>query len=78
MGRARRAFGAEPWHYQLSLVLLVSMLLAYAVRGATSRDFLISILVTIGWFVLYGVVIFCALVARAENAFWEWFARHTT
>ena len=71
LGGFRRAFGAEPWHYQLSLVLLASMLLTYAVKGATSREFMLAIVVTIGWFVLYGFVILCGILARAENAFWE-------
>ena len=37
MGRLRDVFRAEPWHYLLSLWLLVAMLLAYVLAGAEAR-----------------------------------------
>ena len=70
----RRALPREPWHYELSLWLLVVMLLVYLVRGSTSGAFVVLILVTIGWFALYGFVILCGVLARADDAFWDWFA----
>jgi len=74
MARARCALGKEPWHYVLSLALLVVMLDAYVIGGATSGLFLVFVLVTIAWFLLYGFVILCGVFARADNAFWDWFA----
>ena len=78
MDRARRALAKEPWYYLLSLALLVVMLDAYVIGGSTSGVFLVFILITIAWFLLYEFVMMCALLARAEGAFWEWFSRHTT
>jgi hypothetical protein len=77
VGRLREAFRAEPWRYVMSLWLLIAMLVAYALAGESSGVFMAFILVTICWFVLYGVVIGCLLLARAENRFWNWFARQT-
>jgi TRAP-type uncharacterized transport system fused permease subunit len=78
MRRARDAVRAEPWHYLVSLWLLVAMLLAYVVEGRSSGVFVVIILVTICWFVLYGVAMGCLLLARAEARFWDWFVRQTT
>jgi TRAP-type uncharacterized transport system fused permease subunit len=77
MGRARDVVRAEPWHYLLSLWLLVAMLVAYLVAGEASGVFIVFILVTICWFVLYGIAIGCLLLGRAEARFWEWFGRQT-
>jgi hypothetical protein len=77
MDRARRALGKEPWHHVLSLALLVVMVDAYVIGGTTSGVFLVFILIAIGWFLLYGFVIFCGLLARADNAFWDWLAGRT-
>ena len=78
MGRLCDVFRAEPWHYLLSLWLLVAMLVAYLVAGASSGVFIVFILVTISWFVLYGVAIACLLLDRAEARFWDWFGRQAT
>lgn len=75
--RTRDLFRAEPWHYLLSLWLLVAMLLAYVIAGKSSGVFVVLILVTICWFVLYGLAIGCLLLGRAEARFWDWFVRQT-
>jgi hypothetical protein len=77
MARLRDVLRAEPWHYLMSLWLLVAMLLAYVLAGASSGVFVVFILVTICWFVLYGVVGFCLVLARAEDRFWHWFSRQS-
>lgn len=69
----RRAFPREPWHYEVSLWLLIATVLVYLIRDGTSGAFLVVILVTISWFVAYGVVILCGTLARADEAFWKWF-----
>jgi hypothetical protein len=77
MRRARDVFRAEPWHYLVSLWLLAAMLLAYVLAGDASGVFIVLIMVTICWFVLYAVAIGCLLLARVEARFWDWFGRHT-
>jgi hypothetical protein len=78
MARARHALRTEPWHYLLSLWLLVAMLLAYVIAGEATGVFIVLILAAICWFLLYGVVMGCLLLARAEARFWDWFGRQTT
>src|SRR2546430_2066963 len=63
MDRARRALAKEPWYYLLSLALLVVMLDAYVIGGSTSGVFLVFILITIAWFLLYEFVLMCAVLA---------------
>jgi len=77
MGRARDVFRGEPWRYKLSLWLLVTMLLAYVISGSSSGVFLVFIVAAMGWFVLYGFVLGCVLLARTEESFWAWFVRQT-
>lgn len=73
MEGVRRAVRGEPWHYQMSLALLIGMVLAHRIGGSTSGAFVIFILVTIGWFLLYGFAMVCEILARVDNEFWDWF-----
>ena len=77
MGRLRDVFRAEPWHYLLSLWLLVAMMVAYVLAGASSGVFMVFILAAICWFAVYAVVIGCLLLAKFEDRFWHWFSRQT-
>jgi hypothetical protein len=76
VARALRVLRAEPWHYLVSLALLVAMLLAYKAAGSTSGISVVFLFVTMAWFVLYALAIVGSLLLRAEDSFWNWFAGH--